>query len=125
MKVLNSLALLLLAIVLAILLIPIGFVLQSMFPMYWEPRYKYRYKCARAIDQLGNAVGWLLFSLLFVNPRKEYMLHWDEDHTVSYVLAKNHKDNLTTLGLWLYNLLEKLDPWHWEKAIADEEVIYS
>ena len=115
MRILQSLLLLIVAIVLWAILIPIAFIFEGLVRLIRNAETAdYRLKCARSIDQTANAVGGFLFSLLFTYVRNDdYTLHWDEDFTISTVLYKNYKtNNLSLLGKHLYFLLEWLDPWH-------------
>ncbi len=107
---------LIVAIVLAIVLFPIGFV----FSMFYPKRGKYLYRIALGIDQLGNVVCARLFNffLIDINGHK----FGNEDETISSVLGKNKKTNtLTFFGIALDALLELIDKNHNIEAIEEDE----
>ena len=108
---------LLAAILLSIILFPIGFVVS----MFYPKREKHLYNIARGIDQLGNVVCGDLFNLTLIT---SYSIHkfGNEDETISSVIGKNKLANtLTISGHLLDKLLDIIDKNHSIKAIEDDE----
>lgn len=108
--------LLIIAILLAVLLLPIGW-LYSFFTLRSKPgKLNYYAKTiALSIDQLGNVVLSNLFNdtLITANGYK----FGDEDETISKVLGVNkHLGELTKLGRALAWVLNLIDKDHVEKA---------
>jgi 8-oxo-dGTP diphosphatase len=104
------------AILLAVILFPIGF----LFSMFYPKRGKYMYKVALAIDQLGNVVCARLFNFFLIDI--EGHKFGNEDETISSVLGKNKRTNtLTLFGILLDVLLELIDKNHNIKAIEEDE----
>jgi hypothetical protein len=107
---------LLLAILLSIILFPIGF----MFSMFYSKRGKYLYKVALGIDQLGNVVCARLFNFFLIDITGHKF--GNEDETISSVLGKNKRANtLTLFGMLLDMLLELIDKNHNIEAIEEDE----
>lgn len=108
--------LLILAILLAVILFPIGFV----FSMFYPKRGKYMYKIALGIDQLGNVVCARLFNFFLIDIKGHKF--GNEDETISSVLGKNKRTNtLTLFGIALDALLELIDKNHNIDAIEEDE----
>lgn len=108
--------LLILAILLSIILFPIGFI----FAMFYPKRGKYLYKIALGIDQLGNVVCAKLFNFFLIDI--EGYQFGNEDETISSVLGKNKRTNtLTFFGIALDIFLEKIDKNHNIDAIEEDE----
>jgi 8-oxo-dGTP diphosphatase len=108
--------LLILAILLAVILFPIGFI----FSMFYPKRGKYMYKIALGIDQLGNVVCARLFNFFLIDIEGHQF--GNEDETISSVLGKNKKTNtLTLFGIALDMLLELIDKNHNIEAIEEDE----
>jgi hypothetical protein len=108
---------LIVAIVLAIVLFPVGF----MFSMFYPKRGKYLYRIALGIDQLGNVVCARLFNFFLIDA--DGYQFGNEDETISSVLGKNKKTNtLTFFGIALDALLELIDKNHNIEAIEEDEV---
>ena len=108
---------LIVAIIISIVLYPIGF----LFAMFYSGRRKYLYNIARAIDQLGNVICARLFNATLI---KHYSIYkfGNEDETISSVIGKNKLvNNLTFVGRLLYYFLELIDKNHSLKAIETDE----
>jgi hypothetical protein len=108
---------LLIAIIISIILFPIGFIIS----MFYPKREKYLYNIARGIDQLGNVVCGKLFNLTLI---KYTSIHkfGNEDETISSVIGKNKLANtLTISGHLLDKLLDIIDKNHSIKAIEGDE----
>lgn len=106
--------LLLLAIVLGMILLPIGFIVA----MFYKGRRELLFKIAVSIDQLGNVVCSQLFNAVLIN--NEGYKFGDEDETISSVLGKNKvRGTLSWLGLGLSLLLDKIDKNHSENSIEN------
>jgi hypothetical protein len=110
--------LLIVATVLAIIFVPVGFV-YSMFVLLWRNGITaawnkindYLYILALGIDQLGN-VAMLPGAYRFGNP----------DQTLSYIFGKNKQlGKLNWMGLFIARVLDWLDPNHTDKAVKHEE----
>ena len=107
---------LIVAILLSIILFPIGFIVS----MFYPKRGKYLYKIALGIDQLGNVVCARLFNFFLID--MEGYQFGNEDETISSVLGKNKRANtLTFFGMALDALLELIDKNHNIEAIEDDE----
>ena len=93
------------AILLAVIFLPIGFVLT----LFFKGRTKFLYKTAIGIDQLGNVVCAKLFSLILIK-KKGYQFG-NEDEVISSVIGKNlEAGTLSFAGKclnWLLNLIDK------------------
>jgi hypothetical protein len=74
---------LIVAILLSIILFPIGFIVS----MFYPKRGKYLYKIALGIDQLGNIVCARLFNFFLID--LDGYQFGDEDETISSVIGKN------------------------------------
>jgi len=107
---------LLVAIIISIILFPIGFI----FSMFYSGRRKYLYNIALGIDQLGNVVCARLFNFFLIDIDGHKF--GNEDETISGVIGKNKRKNtLTGLGIILDSILELLDKNHSIKAIEEDE----
>jgi len=107
---------LIVAIIISVILFPIGFV----FAMFYPGRKKYLYKIALGIDQLGNVVCARLFNFFLIDITGHKF--GNEDETISSVLGKNKKTNtLTLFGIALDMLLELIDKNHNIDAIEEDE----
>jgi len=107
---------LIVAIVISIILFPIGFI----FAMFYPGRKKYIYKIALSIDQLGNVICARLFNFFLIDIIGHKF--GNEDETISGVIGKNKRTNtLTGLGIALDCILELLDKNHSVKAIEEDE----
>lgn len=108
---------LIIAILLSIILFPIGFIIAIFYPK----REKYLFNIALSIDQLGNVVCGQLFNLTLIH---RYSVHkfGKEDETISSVIGKNKKANtLTVAGRLLDMLLDIIDRNHSIDAIEEDE----
>jgi Zn-dependent protease len=108
-----------LAIVLSVVLMPLGFVYTLITFRFSIKRLGSYWKIiAISIDQLGNVVCANLFNDLLI--KKEGHKFGDEDETISMVLGLNKASKtLLPLGKALAWLLNAIDPNHVEKAIED------
>jgi 8-oxo-dGTP diphosphatase len=108
---------LIVAILLAVVLFPIGFV----FSMFYPKRGKYLYRIALGIDQLGNVVCARLFNFFLIDA--DGYQFGNEDETISSVIGKNKQTNtLTMFGMLLDSLLEKIDKNHSIDAIEKNTI---
>jgi len=108
---------LIVAIIISIILFPIGFV----FAMFYSGRRKYLYNIALSIDQLGNVVCARLFNFFLIDI--DGYKFGNEDETISGVIGKNKRKNtLTGLGIALDCILELIDKNHTAKAIEEDEL---
>ena len=107
-----------LAFSLALVLLPIGFAYQ-LLSTFLKSCNKYLFTIAKSIDQLGNVVCSGLFDLTLI--KKLDNPFGNEDETISSVLGKNKlNNNLTWLGYAIAALLNKIEKYHVEKAIENE-----
>jgi len=108
---------LLVAILISIILFPIGFITS----MFYPNRKKYLYNIARGIDQLGNVVCGQLFNLTLIYLSSIHKFG-NEDETISGVIGKNKRKNtLTVIGRLLDALLDAIDKNHSIDAIEEDE----
>jgi 8-oxo-dGTP diphosphatase len=108
--------LVILAILIFIVISPIGFI----FAMFYPKRREYLYKIALGVDQLGNVVCARLFNFFLIDIDGHQF--GNEDETISSVLGKNKKTNtLTLFGIALDILLETIDKNHSIDAIEEDE----
>jgi hypothetical protein len=113
------------AILLAVVIIPIGFVYAILFAMvrfngvlFFKMMDRMLYLIAYSIDQLGNVVCSSLFNDLLIT--KEGCKFGHPDETISSVLGRNKKKRtLSKLGKKIACILNKIDPGHVEKAIEN------
>lgn len=106
----------LVAILLSIVLFPIGF----LFSMFYPKRGRYMFKIALGIDQLGNVVCARLFNFFLIT--QEGYQFGNEDETISSVLGKNRKTNtLTLFGMMLDWLLDIIEKDHSIRSIEEDE----
>lgn len=111
------------ALVLLLILAPIGFIF-ALLPKkgWWEKTKSYLRTIAYAIDQGGNVLCSDLFNWALVRDNRICFGYPDE--TISSVLGKNKvRDNLTLLGTGLDRVLSKLDANHSIKSIEYNEGI--
>lgn len=122
-----SIALLIVAILLFILLLPIA-VLWGIGASFWKRKFKngtnevaqWFYAWALSIDQLGNVVCKELFNDALRKPKG--VTFGNPDETISSVLGKNKLTNtLTKAGRALDWVLNKLDPNHSINSIEEDE----
>ncbi len=111
----RGLILLVVALLLGLVLLPIGFIYQCIYTLL-KGLNKYLFKIAKSIDQLGNVVCTDLFNHTLI--KKSSNLFGNEDETISSVLGKNKlAGTLTGPGKALSWLLNKIEKDHVEKAI--------
>jgi hypothetical protein len=107
---------LLVAILISIILFPIGFITS----MFYPNRKQHLYNIARGIDQLGNVICSQLFNLTLI--KKTGYKFGNEDETISSVIGKNKRTNtLTVTGYLLDALLDAIDKNHSIDAIEEDE----
>jgi hypothetical protein len=107
----------LVAIILSVILYPIGFI----FGLFAEKTNDYFYRIAYSIDQNGNVVCAAFFNAIFI--KMGGVAFGNPDETVSSVLGKNkERGTLTRTGRFLDRILEKLDNGHSLNAIERDEV---
>ena len=106
----------LLAVVLSVLLMPLGFIYgiirlwaKADFKKWFVKFGKYLFVIAVSIDQLGNVIMQEMFDDLLIKP---YGYKFgNEDETISSVIGKNKLMNtLTSAGKfldWILNIFEK------------------
>jgi hypothetical protein len=108
---------LLVAILISIILFPIGFIIT----MFYPNRKKYLYNIALGIDQLGNVVCARLFNLTLIHQSSIHKFG-NEDETISSVIGKSKRTNtLTATGRLLDALLDAIDKDHSTDAIEEDE----
>lgn len=114
----RGLILLIVALILSVILMPVGFVFQIVVTLF-RAVDTYLFHIAKSIDQHGNVVCAELFNLTLIK-RKGYKFG-DMDKTISYVLGVNaEKKTLTYLGRNVGNLLNKIEKDHLIKAVNYE-----
>ncbi len=114
-----NLLLLILSIALTIPLGIVGFV-YSVISRMLKAASIYFWKCAVAMDELGNTLCMDLFNDLMVKPDGHRFGNSNE--TVSPVLGVNKKaGKLYWLGLALSYILHLIDKFHVEKAADNEQ----
>lgn len=107
--------LLILALLLAIILLPIGFLFQIVTTAF-RSLNRYLFTIAKSIDQLGNVVCAELLNATMI--KKDGYKFGFEDVTISHVLGMNKQiKTLTWTGKALSWLLNTIDKDHVEKAI--------
>jgi hypothetical protein len=107
--------LLIIALLLAIILLPVGFAFQVV-TTFFRHINRYLFTIAKSIDQLGNVVCADLLNHTMI--KRDGYKFGHEDVTISHVLGVNKKINtLTYTGKLLSNLLNLIEKDHVEKAI--------
>ena len=110
----RGIILLIIALIIAIILIPISFV----FALFFSGRSAFLMRVAISIDQLGNVVGSRLFNIALI--KKGGPQFGSEDETISSVLGRNKKIGmLKPLGRWLDSILDKIEKDHTIKSIEN------
>ena len=108
--------LILIALLLFIILAPIGILWQSI--RHLAGIGNYFFKIAISIDQAGNVICSKLFNDIFI--KKEGHRFGDEDETISSVLGKNKiTETLTMIGKVIAYLLNKIEKDHIENAVEN------
>jgi hypothetical protein len=114
----RGLILLITALVLSVILMPVGFIFQIVVTLF-RAVDTYLFHIAKSIDQHGNVVCAELFNLTLI--KKKGYKFGDMDKTISYVLGVNaEKKTLTYLGIGLGKLLNKIEKDHLIKAVNYE-----
>lgn len=117
----KNIILFVLAILIAMFVIPIG-IMYSVLLWIYRMDLKERilnllFYTAISIDQLWNVVCADLFDFILTKKNWSYAF-WDEDETISSVIWKNYRRNtLSFFGKWLYNIIEFIDKWHSDRNI--------
>jgi hypothetical protein len=110
--------LLIIALLLSVVLLPIGFTFQVIATLF-RSIDSYLFQIAKSIDQHGNLVCAELFNLTLIK-RKGYKFG-DMDKTISYALGRNAEmKTLTYLGKKVCNLLNVIEKDHVKKAVEYE-----
>ena len=110
--------LLIIALLLSVVLLPIGFTFQVIATLF-RSIDTYLFQIAKSIDQHGNLVCAELFNLTLIK-RKGYRFG-DMDKTISYALGRNAETKtLTYLGKKVCNLLNVIEKDHVKKAVEYE-----
>lgn len=112
-----NIVLLILALFLAVVLFPIGWV-HGLFTLRLSMARLSHYllTISLSIDQMGNVILAPLFNRIMIK-RNGYKFG-DEDETISYVLGRNQiTETLSKLGNLLANLLDLIDPNHCVKTV--------
>lgn len=118
---------LIVATVLSIIFMPIGFVYSMIVLLWrngpvaaWHKINQYLFIMAVSLDQLGNASMQELFNDILLLPGAYRF--GNPDMTLSAVFGKNKQlGKLNKLGLAIAWILNKIDPNHTEKAVKNEE----
>lgn len=119
MRLLSNLGLFVLAVLLAVVFVPIG-LLYSLLTLRPHPFGYYAKACAVAIDQLGNVFCSTLFNDLLIFP-SAVVPFGNPDQTISAVLGyAQYTRSLTTIGSFLANLLDAIDPNHCRDAMIKD-----
>jgi len=110
----RGLILLIIALTIAVILIPICFV----FALFFSGRCAFLMRVAVSIDQLGNVIGARLFNIALI--KESGWQFGGEDETISSVLGKNKMLGLLKpLGRWLDRLLDRIEKDHTIKSIEN------
>lgn len=112
-----NIILLILALLLAVVLFPVGWVHGLITLRLSISRLSHYFlTIALSIDQLGNVILAPLFNQIMIK-RNGYKFG-DEDETISYVLGRNQiTETLSKLGNLLANLLDFIDKNHCAKTV--------
>tara|TARA_R110000868_G_scaffold301926_1_gene562420 strand:+ start:151 stop:501 length:351 start_codon:yes stop_codon:yes gene_type:complete len=114
----KGLILLIIAIALAVVILPIGFgyqIITSLFNCINE----YLFKTAKSIDQLANVICQNLFNDVLI--KKNGYKFGNEDKTISHVLGKNEQTGtLSITGKALAWLLNTIDNNHNQESIENK-----
>ena len=127
MKHIIGILLFIVALLLAFIVMPLGFVygiVKNILTFRGKTLIlvinKAFYMIAYAIDQLGNVVCQFLFNDLII--KKDGYKFGDPDKTISYVLGINKQDGtLSGFGGLIVALLHLIDPNHVEKAVQNDQ----
>ncbi len=107
------------AIILLILLFPVGFLVGIIVSLITHTGDRFFKNIAKAIDIFGNVLYQHLFNLTLIKNSKHKFGKFGE--TISSVLGKNYRDNtLSKLGYWIsIKMLERFDKNHVTNSIND------
>ena len=127
MRHITGILLFIIALLLAFIIMPIGFVygiVKNILTFKGKTLIlvinKAFYMIAYAIDQLGNVVCQFLFNDLMI--QKGGYKFGDPDKTISYVLGINKQNStLSGFGGLIVALLHLVDPNHVEKAVQNDQ----
>ena len=127
MKHITGILLFIVALLLAFIIMPLGFVygiVKNILTFRGKTLIlvinKAFYMIAYAIDQLGNVVCQFLFNDLMI--KKDGYKFGDPDKTISYVLGINKQNGtLSGFGGLIVALLHLIDPNHVEKAVQNDQ----
>lgn len=112
------------AVVLFVLLCPVGLVVELV--MIWRRENRkhlndFFLRIAVSIDQLGNTICATLFNLALIKHSSPFRFG-NPDETISSVIGKNKiNHSLTSVGVWLDWVLDSLDDNHSLKNIESDE----
>lgn len=110
--------LLIIAIFLAVIILPLGFIYQILNSLF-KALNEYLFKVAKSIDQLANVVCRDLFNDVLI--KKGGYQFGNEDVTISHVLGKNEQTKtLSVMGKGLALILNTIDKDHNIKAIEND-----
>lgn len=116
----TNLILLSVAIFLAWVILPFAFIFGVITSAIRRKTGKYWLGVAIAIDAMGGIVGAYLFNVIFVK-KDGYM--FGKEETISSVIGRNKlKDTLTSAGVDLYLVLNKIQPNHCENSILNKNI---
>jgi len=129
LRFLSNLILLCIALVLGVVLLPVGFIygiISSFFKVKWYEGVDYIstnfLMVAVGIDQLGNVTCAGLFNLCLLSRNDNRYPFGNPDETISGVLGKNEKaESLSTIGKGLNWILNFVDRGHSIKSIEEDE----
>ena len=112
-----NIVLLILALLLAVVLFPVGWVHGLITLRLSISRLSHYFlTISLSIDQMGNVILAPLFNKIMIK-RNGYKFG-DEDETISYVLGRNQiTETLSKCGNLLANLLDWIDPNHCDKTV--------
>ena len=119
-----NLGLAIVAVILSIILVPIGLCFSLIVLVIDLVKLKFSVKgfskfyraLALSIDQLGGVILGPLFNAILIT--KDGYKFGDEDDTISYALGRNLElGTLTRRGRWLQVTLDNIDKDHCKKAV--------
>ena len=118
MKIFINIILLIIALSLAVILIPIGFLISIVASICKRKLEDYLYRCAVVVDETGNTFCSYLFEYTLIT-YKSINSFGNEIETISSVLGKNKEaKTLTWTGRALCFLLDNIQKNHVENAIT-------
>lgn len=105
--------------ILAWIFVPIMYIIGSVvsFVKSKQEWSEYNKQISIAKDRYGNVVGQYVFNFVFI--KKNGYRFGNGKETISSVIGKNRMlGTLTTFGLGLYKILNKIQPYHCEDSIV-------